>query len=91
MSSAVKNNYAAARDEARCSAEILIRPDGRVLVHNLTPAVAALLAEIAPHDSDMRRRAALPSAGSSSPLPCSLLHAPSSHLSAPRSPIPPSP
>ena len=73
MSSAVKNNYAAARDEARGSAEILIRPDGRILVHNLTPAVAALLARLAPHDADMRRRATLPAPRSlprsSTPLP----------------------
>ena len=71
MSSVVKNNYAAARDEALGSAEILIRPDGRILVHNLTPAVAALLAELAPHDSDMRRRAANvgPTAGRASSLP----------------------
>ena len=67
MSAAIKNNYAAARDEALGSAEILIRPDGRILVHNLTPAVAALLAELAPHDSDMRRRAA---AASPAPAPC---------------------
>ncbi len=63
MKNASPSNYAAARDEARGSAEILVRPDGRILVHNLTPAVAALLAELAPHDSDMRRRAALPDLG----------------------------
>ena len=86
MSAAIKNNYAAARDEALGSAEILIRPDGRILVHNLTPAVAALLVRLAPHDADMRRRAALPSLSSSPPYPDSLLPAPGSSLP---SPLPP--
>lgn len=68
------SNYSAARDEGRDSAELLLLPDGRILVHNLTPAVAALLAELAPHDADMRRRAnAGPTAGraSSAPSPSS--------------------
>ena len=76
MKNALPSNYAAARDEARGSAEILVLPDGRILVHNLTPAVAALLAELAPHDPDMRRRAA--SASPSRPAPCSTLPAPCS-------------
>jgi hypothetical protein len=76
VSAAIKNNYAAARDEALGSAEILIRPDGRILVHNLTPAVAALLAELAPHDADMRLRAALPSPSAPSPRPHPLPPAP---------------
>jgi hypothetical protein len=39
--------------------ELLVLPDGRVLVHNLTPAMAALLSGLAPNDQLMRRRAAL--------------------------------
>lgn len=58
MKPAVPTNYAAARDEGRDTTELLVLPDGRILVHNLTPAVAALLSELAPHDPDMRRRAA---------------------------------
>ena len=73
MKNALPSNYAAARDEARGSAEILVLPDGRILVHNLTPAGAALLAELAPHDSDMRRRAAAAPS-------ISQLHAPSPSL-----------
>lgn len=53
----IPNNYAAAREEGRGSAELLILPDGRILAHNITPAMAALLAELAPDDPDMRRRA----------------------------------
>ena len=41
----VPSNYAASVEEGRCSAEILILPDGRILAHNITPAVAAVLAE----------------------------------------------
>ncbi len=37
--------------------ELLVLPDGRVLIHNLTPAMAALLSDIAPDDEVMRRRA----------------------------------
>jgi hypothetical protein len=37
--------------------EILLRPDGRLLVHNLTPAMAALLAELCPDDEALRHRA----------------------------------
>jgi len=82
MKNASPSNYAAARDEARGSAEILVLPDGRVLVHNLTPAVAALLSELAPHDPDMRRRAAsaAPSAPSAAPASISPLHAPASPI-----------
>ena len=39
------------------SAELLLLPDGRILAHNITPALAALLAELAPGDEAMRLRA----------------------------------
>jgi hypothetical protein len=52
------NNYAATVAEGRSSAEILILPDGRILAHNITPAVAAVLAELDPADEAMRLRAA---------------------------------
>jgi hypothetical protein len=37
--------------------ELLILPDGRILVHNLTPAMAALLHELDPRDRGMINRA----------------------------------
>jgi hypothetical protein len=37
--------------------EMLILPDGKILVHNLTPEVAALLVELNPQDALMRERA----------------------------------
>jgi hypothetical protein len=37
--------------------EFLILPDGSVLAHNLTPALARVLAELNPRDPAMRRRA----------------------------------
>jgi hypothetical protein len=39
--------------------EMLLLPDGRLLVHNLTPKMAALLSNIMPTDIPMQRRAAL--------------------------------
>ena len=38
--------------------ELLIRPDGQVLAHNLSPTMAAVLAELNPEDATMRARAA---------------------------------
>lgn len=38
--------------------ELLILPDGRVLVHNLTASMAGVLAQLDPEDAFMRRRAA---------------------------------
>jgi hypothetical protein len=40
--------------------ELLLLPDGRILVHNLTPAFAGLLKELNPDDEQIRRRS-LPS------------------------------
>jgi hypothetical protein len=37
--------------------EILILPDGRIFVHNLSPMMAGLLAEFNPTDEAMCRRA----------------------------------
>lgn len=37
--------------------DLLILPDGRVLAHNLTPAMARALAELDPRDRAMKRRA----------------------------------
>jgi len=39
------------------TSELLVLPDGRVLAHNLTPALAALLAEFDPGDDSMQARA----------------------------------
>jgi hypothetical protein len=54
-----KNNYAARRDDGQHSGELLILPDGRILAHNITPALARVLAELAPNDAGMRARAGL--------------------------------
>ncbi len=37
--------------------ELLILGDGKILVHNLTPAMAGLLAEIMPDNLELRERA----------------------------------
>lgn len=37
--------------------EFLILEDGRILVHNLTPEFARLLAPLAPDDAQLRQRA----------------------------------
>jgi hypothetical protein len=37
--------------------ELLILSDGKILVHNLTPAMAELLAELDPDNLEMRQRA----------------------------------
>jgi hypothetical protein len=46
-----------ATTSANSSTEILLLPDGQMLVHNLTSAVAAVLAELNPHDELMAARA----------------------------------
>ena len=38
--------------------EMLILPDGKILAHNITPAMAALLSELNPADQPMKCRAA---------------------------------
>jgi hypothetical protein len=37
--------------------EILVLHDGKILAHNITPAMARLLSELNPRDRAMRRRA----------------------------------
>lgn len=39
------------------SQEILILTDGRILTHNLTPAMATVLRELNPNDEPMQQRA----------------------------------
>ena len=43
--------------------ELLLLPDGQVLVHNLSPAMAALLKEFDPQDTEIALRASLGAAG----------------------------
>ncbi|PYK99929.1 MAG: hypothetical protein DME18_02210 [Verrucomicrobia bacterium] len=38
--------------------EVLLLPDGRILVHNLTPLFAALLSDLNPADEQIQPRAA---------------------------------
>ena len=38
------------------TSELLLLPDGRILVHNLTPAFAGLLKELNPDDEQIRLR-----------------------------------
>jgi hypothetical protein len=42
---------------AESTSELLILPDGRILVHNLTPTFAALLRALNPDDGQIRPRA----------------------------------
>lgn len=43
--------------EKTAACELLILSDGRVLTHNLTPAVAAVLQKLAPDNRDLPQRA----------------------------------
>ncbi len=64
------SNYAATLGVGQSSAELLILPDGRILAHNITPALAAVLAELDPGDEAMCLRAfALPAPFSIPPSP----------------------
>ena len=40
------------------SSELLILPDGRILVHNLTPTMASVLRELNPDDDTIQPRVA---------------------------------
>ncbi|MBI4623441.1 MAG: hypothetical protein HY736_09530, partial [Verrucomicrobia bacterium] len=51
------SNYAATLDDHQCSGELLILPDGRILAHNITPALARVLATLDPANEAMRQRA----------------------------------
>ncbi|MBI4622835.1 MAG: hypothetical protein HY736_06365, partial [Verrucomicrobia bacterium] len=52
-----KSNYAATLDDHQSSGELLILPDGRILAHNITPALARVLATLDPANEAMRLRA----------------------------------
>lgn len=52
-----KTNYAATVEDGQSSCELLILPDGRILAHNISPAMATILAEIDPQNHAMRLRA----------------------------------
>ncbi len=52
----VKNNYAAKVEDGESSGELLILPDGRILAHNISPEMAAVLTEIDPGNEAIRRR-----------------------------------
>ena len=43
--------------QPQLESELLLLPDGRVLVHNLTPTMAALLGEFEPANQTMKTRA----------------------------------
>ncbi len=43
--------------QAGLTTEMLLLPNGEILVHNLTPTMAALLAGLNPADPSMRERA----------------------------------
>ncbi len=52
-----KNRRATPRDAATpLTTELLVLPDGRVLVHDLTPAFAGLLNELKPADEAIKLR-----------------------------------
>jgi len=54
-----KINYAQREGVQKASSEeILILTDGRILTHNLTRDMAAVLQPLNPHDEPMRQRAA---------------------------------
>jgi hypothetical protein len=52
---------------AGLSTELLVLPDGRILVHNLTPAFAAVLNELNPADEAIKLRANEPRTCPASP------------------------
>ena len=54
----------APKSTAAATTELLLLPNGQVLVHNLTPTLAALLAELNPADPWMRERAGASAAAS---------------------------
>jgi len=44
-------------EDAALITELLVLPDGRILVHNLTPAFAGLLSGLNPDDEQLASRA----------------------------------
>jgi hypothetical protein len=55
--SPVGSPHAPARLDPDLSTELLVLPDGRILVHNLTPDFADLLNELNPADDAIKLRA----------------------------------
>lgn len=53
----MKTKAAMAAQTANQHSEFLILPGGRILAHNITPAMAKILSELDPADEPMRRRA----------------------------------
>ena len=51
------NRRRATSSAEKAVCEILILPDGKVFAHNITPEMAAVLAELNPTDEAMNRRA----------------------------------
>ena len=51
----MNENLKLPRQQQTC--ELLILPNGKIFVHNLTPTMAGLLAELDPDDKLMRQRA----------------------------------
>jgi hypothetical protein len=49
------------------TSELLILPDGKILVHNLTPAFASVLSELNPADEQIQPRTAARAASQSEP------------------------
>jgi hypothetical protein len=50
-----------AKSNAPLVTELLLLPDGRVLVQNLTPVMAGILLELNPDEEAIRRRVVKPS------------------------------
>jgi hypothetical protein len=44
------------QDPVELMSEVLVMPDGRIYVHNLTPEMAAVLRELNPEDETISRR-----------------------------------
>jgi hypothetical protein len=42
------------------TSDLLVLPDGRILAHNLTPALAGLLSQLIPGEKGLTRRARAP-------------------------------
>lgn len=53
----MKNKASLRAPAAGGHGELLILPDGKILAHNVTPALARVLAELNPADAAMNRRA----------------------------------
>ena len=47
----------AGKERNELMSELLILPDGRVLVHSLTPGMASILSELNPEDASIQPRA----------------------------------